>query len=60
MQPEGQETVTIVKVSFSEEEWALLKGSRDLSAGSPANYIHDVVMRSLRRRKRKTKKGVQP
>ena len=47
----GTETVTRVKVEFSEEEYKLL-----IAEVKPpqvlADFIHGVVMRSLRRKKR--------
>lgn len=53
----GTETVTRVKVEFSEEEYKLL-----ISEVKPpqvlAEFIHDVVMRSLRRKARKGMKGL--
>jgi|GEM_PF-3718873 len=52
MQTEGQKTVTIIEVSFSEEEWAMLERRTDVG-NTPAQYIHDVVMRSLRRKAKK-------
>lgn len=60
MQTEGQKTVTIIEITFSEEEWAMLKRRTDVDNSPAAQYIHDVVMRSLRRKSGKGKKGVQP
>lgn len=57
MQTEQPETVTFVPVKFSEEEWEMLESRTDV-VNPPAQYIHDVVMRSLRRKPR-AKKGVQ-
>lgn len=54
--PTDYDRITVVRVSFSEEEWAMLEGGTDVDY-PPAEYIHDVVMRSLRRKIRKTKKG---
>ena len=48
--------ITVVRVSFSEEEWATLEHNTDIGY-PPAEYIHDVVMRSLNRKKRAKKKS---
>lgn len=57
MEGHGTETVTRVKVEFSEEEYKLL-----IAEVKPpqalADFIKGVVMRSLRR-KRRTKKDLQ-
>lgn len=58
MQTEQPETVTFVPVKFSEEEWEMLENRTD-TGYTPAEYIHDVVMRSLKRKKR-VKEDVQP
>lgn len=51
MDSHGTETITRVKVEFTEDEYKLL-----IAEVKPpqvlAHFIHDVVMRSLRRKKR--------
>lgn len=54
MQTEQPETVTFVPVKFSAEEWDMLESRTDVD-NPPAQYIHDVVMRSLKRKKRAKK-----
>ncbi len=53
----GTETVTRVKVEFSEEEYKLLI-DKVKHPQSLADFIHDVTMRSLRRKARKGKEDV--
>ena len=56
---ESYEKITVIRVEFSEDEFnLLLMKVGDHQAGAEAQYIHDVVMRSLRR-KRRQGKGVQ-
>ena len=50
MESHGTETVTRVKVEFSEEEYKLLI-ERVPAPFVLAEFIHQVVMRSLRRKK---------
>lgn len=57
MMNHGTETVTRVKVEFSEEEYKLLI-DRVPVGEVLADFIRQVVMRSLRRKARKPKKGV--
>lgn len=55
MPTEDYDKITVVRVNFSEEEWGMIERKTDVKY-PPAQYIHDVVMRSLRRNKRKPKK----
>ena len=59
MQTEQPETVTFVPVKFSAKEWDMLITRQVDVHASEAEYIHGVVMRSLRRKPR-VKKDVQP
>ena len=60
MQRTSPEEVVFLKVQFSKEEWGmLLERVGDHQPGAEAEYIHDTVMRILRRKKR-VKKDVQP
>ena len=60
MQRTSPEEVVFLKVQFSKEEWGmLLERVGDHQAGAEAEYIHDVVVRGLRRKARKPKKDVQ-
>lgn len=52
--PTDYDRITVVRVNFSEEEWAMLENYTE--AYNAGEYIHDVVMRNLRRKTRKTKK----
>lgn len=58
MEAHGTETVTRVKVEFSEAEYKLLI-ARVKPPAVLAEFIHEVVMRSLRRKARKPKGDVQ-
>ena len=57
MENPGTETVTRVKVEFSEEEYKLLTGRVPVGEVL-ADFIHRVVMRSLRRKAKKPKEDV--
>lgn len=59
MQTDKLETITFVRVGFSEDEYKLLSAEVK-PPGALADFIHRVVMRSLRRKARKTKADVQP
>ena len=57
MDGHGTETVTRLKVEFTEEEYKLL--IERVPVGEVlADFIHQVVMRSLRRKARKPKEDV--
>ena len=56
MQSQATETVTRVKVEFTETEYKLLI-DKVPAPQSLAEFIHQVVMKSLHRKKR-AKKGV--
>jgi len=59
MQTGQPETVTFVPVAFSSEEFDLLVKKVGVSDGPAlAEFIHNVIIRSLRRKGR-TKKDVQ-
>lgn len=59
MQRTSPEKVVFLKIQFSEKEWEmLLMKVGDHQPGTEAEYIHDVVVRSLRRKKR-VKKDVE-
>jgi len=50
-----------VEVTFSKDDFMLLvERVGELKEGTEAEYIHRVVMRSLRRKSRKAVKDVQP
>lgn len=54
MEDEGTEVIIRVTIEFSQEEYELLKAKRDPTQRLD-NFIHDIVIRSLRRKVRKAK-----
>lgn len=60
MENRDHETITIIKVIvvFTEEEWRMLEARSNVGGGSTSEYIHHIVMRSLRRKGR-TKKEIK-
>lgn len=59
MQTGKPETVTYVPVAFSAEEFDLLVEKVGVGDGPAlAEFIHNVIIRSLRRKARKTKGDV--
>ena len=58
MESHGTETITRVKVEFTEEEYKLLI-DRVKPPQVLAEFIHDVMMRILRRKARKAKREDQ-
>ena len=59
MQTGKTETVTYVPVAFSDEEFALLVKKVGTSDGPAlAEFIHNVIVRSLQRKPRKVKEDV--
>lgn len=54
MEDNGTEIVVRLRVEFSEEEYDLLKAGAEPTQ-ELNDFIHDVVMRSLRRKQRKVK-----
>lgn len=61
MQPTDRyEKITVVRVSFSEEEFALLlEKVGDYQPGAEAKFIHDTVVNNLQRWKKRQQKGAQ-
>lgn len=56
MEDNGTETIVRLRVEFSLEEYELLK-VKVKATQALDEFIHDIVMRSLRRKERKVKKG---
>lgn len=57
MEDEGTELIIKIKLEFSQEEYELLKAMRDPNQRLD-NFIHDLLVRSLKRKKR-AKGGAQ-
>lgn len=59
MQTGKPETVTFIPVAFSDDEFKLLVKKVGVSDGPAlAEFIHNVIIRSLRRKARKGKEDV--
>lgn len=61
MQTGQTRTVTYVPVAFSDDEFDMLVKKVGSALGPDlAEYIYNIVMRSLKRKTRKVKEDIQP